>query len=602
MGRARAKPINHQLQIMKTMIKRRPLPDSLPELEGISPLLQRIYAARQIKSSAELDYSVSQLLPFDQLKGMDAAIQILSAVLTAQKRVLVVGDFDCDGATSTALAVKGLRAFGFTQVDYLVPNRFEYGYGLTPEIVEVALKYKPDLIITVDNGISSIEGVAAAKANGVQVLVTDHHLAGTQLPLADAIVNPNQPGDKFASKNLAGVGVMFYVLMALRAHLREQDWFEKNNIKEPNLAQWLDLVAMGTVADVVALDHNNRILVSQGLARMRAGQLCVGLKAMATVAGRQLGSLSSSDIGFAIAPRFNAAGRLDDMSLGIECLLTTDEQTAQALAQQLDQLNRERRIIEDEMKQQALNLLANMRLNDNDKNLPVGLCLFEPEWHEGVVGILASRIKERLHRPVIAFARTANNQIKGSARSIKGVHIRDVLDAVAARHPDLLSRFGGHAMAAGLSLTEEHYEPFAQAFDEEIRRHLDADCLQGLIESDGELCADEQTIETAELLGQAGPWGQGFEEPLFEGCFRLLQTRIVGEKHLKMMLENENGRAIDAIAFNAGDSHWPKNVERLRVAYRLEINEFRNERKLQFIVQHLVPEINAEILLNNDRE
>ncbi|HEB57294.1 MAG TPA: single-stranded-DNA-specific exonuclease RecJ [Gammaproteobacteria bacterium] len=579
---------------MKTIIKRRELPDSLPQLEDVSPLLQRIYAARQIKNTQQLDYSFSQLLPFDQLKGMDAAVQILSAALVAQKRVLVVGDFDCDGATSTALALKGLRAFGFKQVEYLVPNRFEYGYGLTPEIVEVALEYQPDLIITVDNGISSIDGVARAKAQGLQVVVTDHHLAGSQLPLADAIVNPNQPGDNFASKNLAGVGVMFYVLMALRAHLRKQDWFEKNNIKEPRLAQWLDLVAMGTVADVVVLDHNNRIMVSQGLARMRAGQLCVGLKAMATVAGRPLQNLSASDLGFAIGPRINAAGRLDDMSLGIECLLTTDAQTAQALAQQLDQLNRERRLIEDEMKQQALDLLAHMRLNDDDKNLPVGLCLFEAQWHEGVVGILASRIKERLHRPVIAFARTANNQLKGSARSVKGVHIRDVLDAVATRYPHLLSRFGGHAMAAGLSLMEEHYEPFAQAFDEEIRRHLDADCLQGLIESDGELCADEQSMEMAELLGRAGPWGQGFEEPLFDGCFRLLQSRIVGEKHLKMRLANEDGRAIDAIAFNTTDSQWPENVERVRVAYRLDINEFRGERTLQLTIQHLVPETNAE--------
>ncbi len=574
---------------MNTLIKRRALPAVLPKLEGVAPLLQRIYAARQIKNVEQLDYSFSQLLAFDQLKGMDAAVQILSTALATQKRILVVGDFDCDGATSTALALKGLRAFGFEQLEYLVPNRFEYGYGLTPEIVEVALKYKPDLIITVDNGISSIDGVALAKTRGVQVLVTDHHLAGSQLPQADAIVNPNQPGDNFASKHLAGVGVVFYVLMALRAHLREQDWFKKNNLKEPNLAQWLDLVAMGTVADVVALDHNNRILISQGLARMRAGQLCVGLKAMATVAGRQLQTLSASDIGFAIAPRFNAAGRLDDMSLGIECLLTNNEQTAQVLAQQLDQLNQERRLIEDEMKQQALDLLANMRLDDDDKTLPVGLCLFEQEWHEGVVGILASRIKERLHRPVIAFARTANNQIKGSARSVKGVHIRDVLDAVATRHPHLLSRFGGHAMAAGLSLAEDNYLPFVKAFDEEVRQHLDASSLQGRLETDGELNANEQTMAMAESLGAAGPWGQGFEEPLFDGIFRLLQSRIVGEKHLKMMLEKEDGIAIDAIAFNTTDSHWPKHVERVNVAYRLDINDFRGERKLQLVVQHVEP-------------
>jgi len=595
MGKVRAKPFNPQLNMMNAIIKRRFLPDSLPQLDGVSPLLQRIYAARQIKNTQDLDYSFGQLLPFVQMKGMDDAVQILCAALAAQKRILVVGDFDCDGATSTALAIKGLRAFGFEQVEYLVPNRFEYGYGLTPEIVEVALESSPvpELIITVDNGISSIDGVAAAKARGVQVLVTDHHLAGMQLPQADAIVNPNQPGDSFASKNLAGVGVMFYVLMALRAHLREQGWFEKNDIREPNLAQWLDLVAMGTVADVVVLDHNNRILVSQGLARMCAGQLCAGLKAMAMVAGRPLHSLSSSDIGFAIAPRFNAAGRLDDMSLGIECLLATDEHAAMKLAQQLDGLNRERRLIENKMKQQALELLANMHLED-DQSLPVGLCLFEPEWHEGVVGILASRIKERLHRPVIAFARTANNQIKGSARSVRGLHIRDVLDAVATRHPDLLSRFGGHAMAAGLSLREEHYAPFARAFDEEVRRHLDADCLQGLIETDGELNAGEQNIEMAELLGVAGPWGQGFEEPLFDGVFRLLQSRIVGEKHLKMVLAKEDGEPIDAIAFNTSDSDWPENIEWVSVVYRLDINEFRGARSLQLVVQHLIPEAGAK--------
>lgn len=575
---------------MKTIIKHRSLPDTLPQLDGISPLLQRIYAARNIKNTKELDYSFSQLLPYAQLKGMDDAVQLLSKALESQQRILVVGDFDCDGATSTALAIKGLRAFGFKQLNYLVPNRFEYGYGLTPEIVEVALEYTPDLIITVDNGISSIDGVAAAKANGVQVLVTDHHLAGSKLPQADAIVNPNQPGDHFASKNLAGVGVMFYVLMALRAYLRKQDWFTKNKVKEPNLAQWLDLVAMGTVADVVPLDHNNRILVSQGLARMRSGQLCAGIKAMATVTKRPWQQLSASDIGFAIAPRINAAGRLDDMSLGIECLLSTDEQVALALAKKLDELNQERRLIEDEMKQQALDLLDTMQLDDDDKNFPVGLCLFEPEWHEGVVGILASRIKDRLHRPVIAFARTANNQIKGSARSVKGLHIRDALDAVATRYPHLLSRFGGHAMAAGLTLKEEDYSQFSEAFDDEVRRYLDADSLQGQIEIDGELNNDEQTIEMAETLSAAGPWGQGFEEPIFNGRFRLLQRRIVGEKHLKMVLAKETGESIDAIAFNFTDSDWPQNVEWVSLAYRLDINEFRGARSVQLMVQHLVAE------------
>lgn len=576
---------------MKTIIQRRSLPDILPKLDKLPPLLQRIYAARQIKTTEELDYSFSQLLPFDQLKGIDEAVHLLRDALESQQSILIVGDFDCDGATSTALAVKGLRSFGFSNINYLVPNRFEYGYGLTPEIVEVALDFEPDLIITVDNGISSIDGVATAKAHGIRVLVTDHHLAGAKLPEADAIVNPNQPGDNFSSKNLAGVGVMFYLLMALRAHLRERHWFEKHNTDEPNLAQWLDLVAMGTVADVVPLDHNNRILVSQGLARMRAGKLCLGLKAMTMVASRNLENLSASDIGFAIAPRFNAAGRLDDMSLGIECLLSTDEQTAIKLAQQLDQLNRERRSIEDEMKQQALELLSTMCLNDDNESLPIGLCLFEAEWHEGVVGILASRIKDRLHRPVIAFARTANNQIKGSARSVKSVHIRDVLDAVATQHPQLLSRFGGHAMAAGLTLAENDYQQFSQAFDQEVRRHLDAGSLQGQIETDGELHADEQSMAMVETLSKAGPWGQGFEEPLFEGEFRVQQARILAEKHLKMVVSNEQGVSIDAIAFNTTDHDWPQKVERVHIVYRLDINEFRGVRKLQLMVQHIEPQV-----------
>ncbi|HFQ14374.1 MAG TPA: single-stranded-DNA-specific exonuclease RecJ [Gammaproteobacteria bacterium] len=573
---------------MNVLIKPRPLPDTLPELEGVPPLLQRIYAAREVRCAGELDYRFQRLLPFDQLKGMNDAVDLLQTALESRQRILIVGDFDCDGATSTALALRGLRAFGFQQVDYLVPNRFEYGYGLTPEIVEVALEYEPDLIVTVDNGISSIEGVAAAKARGIRVLVTDHHLPGAQLPRADAIVNPNQPGDAFQSKNLAGVGVMFYLLMALRARLREQGWFDKAGMAEPNLAQWLDLVAMGTVADVVKLDHNNRILVSQGLARMRAGRLCPGLKALAEVAGRGLQNLSASDIGFALAPRLNAAGRLDDMRLGIECLLSEDEQDARPLARQLDELNQERRAIEADMKQQALDLLAGMALKEDD-SLPVGLCLFEPDWHEGVVGILASRIKERLHRPVIAFARTADKQIKGSARSVKGVHIRDVLDTVAARHPDLLSRFGGHAMAAGLTLEERHFERFAAAFDEEVRKHLSGDALHGSLETDGELAAADQTRATAESLAAAGPWGQGFEEPLFEGRFELVHSRIVGEKHLKLRLRNEAGALLDAIAFNRTDHDWPAGVTGVRLAYRLDLNEFRGERSLQLMVQHIEP-------------
>ncbi|MCW9024502.1 MAG: single-stranded-DNA-specific exonuclease RecJ [Gammaproteobacteria bacterium] len=576
---------------MNVSIKRRELnADSDIELgiDSVSPLLQRIYAARHVGNKDELDYSLSKLLPSNGLMGIQQAVVLLEETLKSQQRVLIVGDFDADGATSTALGIRGLRAFGFQYVDYLVPNRFEYGYGLTPEIVDVALEYKPDLIITVDNGISSIQGVAVAKSHGINVLVTDHHLAGKVLPEADAIINPNQPGDSFGSKNLAGVGVVFYLLMALRSHLRETGWFENNKLIEPNLAQWLDLVALGTIADVVPLDHNNRILVSQGLARIQSGQTCAGIRALTEIAGRDFHSLSSVDIGFIIGPRLNAAGRLDDMSLGIECLLCDNYNKARQLAQQLDSLNKERRYIEEGMKQQALNLLDNMQLDESD--LPVGLCLFQPDWHEGVVGILASRIKERLHRPVIAFARTGDNSIKGSARSVKGVHIRNVLDAVAARHPELLQRFGGHAMAAGLTLAEADYPAFTEAFDKEVQRILPAESVEGVIETDGELEDEYLNLEFAELLRQSGPWGQAFEEPVFDGVFRLLNYRIVGEKHLKLQVQaTDQLDAIDAIAFNTTDEHWSSVPEQVRLVYRLDVNEFRQRRNLQCIVQHIEP-------------
>jgi len=470
-----------------------------------------------------------------------------------------------------------------------VPNRFRFGYGLTPEIVEVAREYQPDLIITVDNGIASLAGVEAANAQGIKVLITDHHLAGEQLPAAEAILNPNQPGDTFPSKALPGVGVMFYLLMALRARLRELNWFEQQGIIEPNLAQYLDLVALGTVADLVPLDRNNRILVAQGLARLRAGQARPGIRALIEVAGRTAERLSASDIGFFIAPRLNAAGRMDDMSHGIECLLAGNEQKARELAQQLDNLNRERRGVEATMKQDALQLLDNMQLDE--QNLPHGLCLFDESWHEGVVGILASRVKEQVHRPVIAFAATSNGEIKGSARSVRGLHIRDALDAVATRHPDLISKFGGHAMAAGLSLPRNNFEQFAAAFDAEVRRHLDEAELCGEHFSDGPLAADEMTLELAEAIRQAGPWGQGFEEPLFDGEFELVQRRIVGEHHLKMVLRHPEApeRVFDAIAFNHVDHDWPPGVSRVELVYQLDVNEYRGQRNLQLLVRYLRP-------------
>jgi single-stranded-DNA-specific exonuclease len=472
-------------------------------------------------------------------------------------------------------------------VDYLVPNRFAYGYGLTPEIVEVAAQRKPDVLITVDNGISSLDGVRAANAHGMRVLVTDHHLAGAELPDAAAIVNPNQPGDTFRSKSLAGVGVCFYVMLALRAKLRERGWFAARGMADPNLAQWLDLVALGTVADVVPLDHNNRILVAQGIARIRAGKCCPGIAALFTVAGRRIERAQAGDLGFVAAPRLNAAGRLEDMSLGIECLLADQPDRALELARRLDQLNRERRAIEEEMKQQAHDTLRQMRF---DAELPIGLSLFDPAWHQGVIGILAARIKDQLHRPVIAFAPGNDEEIKGSARSVPGLHIRDVLDAIATRHPGLLKKFGGHAMAAGLTLRREDFESFSRAFDAEVRLHLDADDLRGVIHSDGELHPQDVSVEVAELIRDGGPWGQGFPEPVFDGEFELVQRRVVGERHLKMVLRAPgHATAIDAIAFNTADADWPQNARRVQAAYRLDVNEYQGRKSAQLIVEFVRP-------------
>jgi single-stranded-DNA-specific exonuclease len=550
-------------------------------------ILARIYAQRGIESTDQLERGLKHLLPLDQLKGVETAAELLAEALTNQQRILVVGDFDCDGATSSALAVRALRMLGAEQVDYLVPNRFEYGYGLTPEIVAVAAERQPDLIVTVDNGISSIDGVAAANERGIRVLVTDHHLQGDALPAAAAIVNPNQQGDEFPSKNLAGVGVIFYVMLALRAVLREMGWFEEQGLAEPNLAELLDLVALGTVADVVVLDHNNRILVGQGLARIRAGKCCAGIAALIAVSKRNQAELVAADLGFALGPRLNAAGRLEDMSLGIELLLTDDPARAQELAQRLDGLNHERRHIETEMKAEAMLTLDKMEL-DELADLPTGLCLFEPHWHQGVIGILASRIKDRLHRPVIVFAQADDDSIKGSARSVPGLHIRDALDAVAAQHPGLLSKFGGHAMAAGLTLALEDFERFSAAFDEEVRRHLRPEDLRREILSDGELTEVELNLELAQALRDAGPWGQGFPEPLFDGEFELVNRRIVGEKHLKLVLRPPGSdQAIDAIAFNTVDDDWPPGVERVALAYRLEVNEFNGRRSAQLLVEHI---------------
>jgi len=565
----------------------RPLPANLPDLGDLPPLLTRLYAARGVRSAVELDKGLARLTPYQRLKGIDAAVSLLVTALQQRQRILIVGDFDADGATASSVGVLGLRMLGAAHVDYLVPNRFEYGYGLTPEIVAVALQREPQLLLTVDNGISSVEGVAAAKAAGLTVLVTDHHLPGPELPAADAIVNPNQPGCEFPSKALAGVGVMFYVLLALRARLRELNWFAERGLNEPNLAELLDLVALGSVADVVPLDANNRILVHQGLARIRAGRARPGLRAVLEVAGRDHQRINSTDLGFILGPRLNAAGRLDDMSLGIECLLCEDEALARDMAQQLDELNKDRKSIEQGMQREALAQLKDLPLAD----MPFGLCLFEPDWHQGVIGILASRLKERYFRPAIAFADAGDGLLKGSARSVPGLHIRDALDAVAAKHPGLISKFGGHAMAAGLSLPQENYGAFAAAFDAEVRRQLHADDLTGRLLSDGQLSVTEFNLELAKALRHAGPWGQHFPEPLFHGVFQIVQQRLVGEKHLKLVLKTEcGGQTLDGIAFNIDRELWPNPTVRwVEVAYKLDVNEFRGNETVQLMIAHLAP-------------
>ncbi len=572
-----------------TIVRRRSViaPSRLPG--GLHPVLAALYAARGVGSPDELEYSLGNLLPPRQLKGIGRAVAVLRDAVVHDSSILIVGDFDADGATSTALAMRALRMMGAARVDYLVPNRFEYGYGLTPEIVAVAARRQPDLIITVDNGISSVDGVNAAGDLGIAVLITDHHLPGERLPDAAAIVNPNQPGDTFPSKHLAGVGVVFYLMMALRARLREEGWFARRGIAEPKLAQLLDLVALGTVADVVPLDYNNRILVAQGLARIRGGHCCAGIQALIELAGRRREQLVAADLGYAVGPRLNAAGRLDDMALGIECLLADTAAGARELAERLDGLNRERRAIEQGMKGEALAIVDELRMEESAE-LPVGLCLFSENWHQGVIGILASRIKERLHRPVIAFAPGEGEEIKGSARSVPGLHIRDTLDAVAATHPELLRRFGGHAMAAGLTLHRDHLESFRRAFDREVRRHLSPEDLYGRIHSDGELPAAHLNLELAELLRRGGPWGQGFPEPLFDGVFEVVRWRVVGERHLKLVLRPPlEELQLDAIAFNSSIRRWPEEAARVEVAYRLAVNEYRERRSLQLILEHVRP-------------
>ena len=556
-------------------------------LDGLPALLARVLAARGVADPAEVEHVLQRLPDFRALLDIDVASARLARAVTGDEPILVVGDFDADGATSTALALRGLRALGARRVDYLVPNRFEFGYGLTPEIVEVAAQRRPALIVTVDNGIASLAGVARARALGIDVIVTDHHLPGEALPEAVAIVNPNRPGDPFPGKALAGVGVLFYVLIALRQRLREDGWFDGAARREPNLAQWLDLVALGTVADVVPLDHGNRILVEQGLRRIRAGRACPGILALLRVARREPARAVASDLGFAVGPRLNAAGRLEDMSLGIECLLTDDPGEARRLAAELDALNQARREIEGDMQAQAEAAVRRLQLDGEPR---WGLTLYRDDWHQGVVGLVASRLRERTHRPVVAFARADDKTLKGSGRSIPGLHLRDALAWVDSHHPGLIERFGGHAMAAGLSLPGDHLGDFEQAFDAAVRALLDPEALQPVLYSDGELRPDDFRLDTARALRDLAPWGQGFPEPLFDGWFRLLDQRVLQERHLRLQLAPRDApdRRLAAICFNADLTAWPAPGALVQLAYHLDVNWWRDSESLQLRVAHLL--------------
>ncbi|ELI8802401.1 single-stranded-DNA-specific exonuclease RecJ [Klebsiella michiganensis] len=570
-------------------LRRREAADGVDLPADLPPLLQRLYASRGVRSAQELERGVKGMLPWSQLTGVEKAVEILYGAFKQGLHIVVVGDFDADGATSTALSVLALRALGYGNVSYLVPNRFEDGYGLSPEVVDQAHARGAQMIMTVDNGISSHAGVDRAHALGIPVLVTDHHLPGDSLPAAEAIINPNLRDCEFPSKSLAGVGVAFYLMLALRTFLRDKGWFEERGIAPPNLADLLDLVALGTVADVVPLDANNRILTWQGLSRIRAGKCRPGIKALLEIANRDPQKLAASDLGFALGPRLNAAGRLDDMSVGVALLLCDNTGEARVLANELDALNQTRKEIEQGMQAEALTLCE--KLERSSETLPGGLAMYHPQWHQGVVGILASRIKERFHRPVIAFAPTGDGTLKGSGRSIQGLHMRDALERLDTLYPGLILKFGGHAMAAGLSLEEARFEEFQQRFGELVTEWLDPALLQGEVVSDGPLAAAEMSMEVAQMLRDAGPWGQMFPEPLFDGRFRLLQQRLVGERHLKVMVEPVGGGPLlDGIAFNVDTSLWPDNgVREVQLAYKLDINEFRGNRSLQLIIDHLWP-------------
>lgn len=583
---------------MITQLRRRPLAEDIDLPDTVPPLLRRLYAQRGVKGAQELERSLSGLLNYRLLSGIDKAIDLLQHTLAEKRCIVIVGDFDADGATSTALTVLALRSMGGVNVKYLVPNRFENGYGLSPEVVAQAAALGAEVIVTVDNGISSHAGVEDAHRRGIAVLVTDHHLPGEILPDADAMINPNLPDCQFPSKALAGVGVAFYLMMALFVRLRDSDWFTQplfmqQGLAKPNLTELLDLVALGTVADVVPLDANNRILVAQGLNRIRAGECRPGIRALMEVANRDASQLVTSDLGFALGPRLNAAGRLHDMKIGVDLLLSDDIVQARILANELNEMNQDRREIEQGMQVEALRLCESLERTRTE--LPYGLAMYHPEWHQGVVGILASRIKERFHRPVIAFAPAGDGMLKGSGRSISGLHLRDALERLDTLYPGMMQKFGGHAMAAGLSLHEDRFEDFRQRFGELVGEWLDPSQLEGVVWSDGELMLPElDLLSTAETLRYAGPWGQAFPEPTFDGCFRILQPRLLKERHLKAMFEpiGATGQVplLDGIAFNIDTTIWPDpSIKEVEMVYRLDINEFRGKRSVQLMIQHLWP-------------
>lgn len=572
------------------IIRRRVIPASNIKLATIThPLLEQIYLARGITSSEQLNNSTQLLLNYQQLAGIDCAVELLYQAGSKNKNILIVGDFDADGATSTALIVTALHEFGFKNVDYIIPDRFEDGYGLSVSVVKKAVEKQAELIITVDNGVSAFDAVVFAKQHNIHVIITDHHLAPEVLPDADAIINPNLSHCSFPSKNLAGVGVTFYFMLALRAFLRQKNWFITKNIKEYNLANLLDLVALGTVADVVGLDHNNRILVQQGLARIRSGHCCQGIRALISLTKRNIAYLTSQDLAYYIAPRINAAGRMDNMSIGVELLLTKDKQTALSAAEILEDLNINRKAVEQNMQQEALAFIQKLDYKVNE--IPNSFVIYHPNFHQGVIGVLSSRIKERFYRPVISFALTEDGYLKGSGRSINGVHLRDILERINLRDPELIICYGGHAMAAGLTIPERNLAKFSQYFNEEVTQISHDVSLDNVIETDGEIASHFFTIETAKLLKESGPWGEKFPEPLFDGIFLIHQQKIVAGKHLKLVVEPvDGGSLLNCIVFNVDLALWPDHsIRKVQIIYRLEVDEFRGNQSLSLLAKHLLP-------------